>query len=129
MFLQTPRTPLCSAVKLFAEGMIPSLTAVLVEMVSPHLLLSPLFTLSLPREMRSLGWGSLLSLRSSACENNMYRRACINGAKCVHSQLVRSRRFSPVALLSICNSSLAARTEAHWTFRGSSVTFRKAPRV
>lgn len=34
-----------------------------------------------PRGMRSLGWGSLLSLRSSVYEKFVYVRACVNGAE------------------------------------------------
>lgn len=82
------------------------------------------------RDLRRLGWGSLLSLRSSVCEKFIYVRVCINGAEqCVHSQLVRSLRLPPVALLSTCMSSLAARTEAHQTFLGSSGTLGYGPRV
>lgn len=80
--------------------------------------------------MRSLGWGSLLSLRSSVCEKFIYVKVCINGAEQpAHGQLVRTLRLSPVALLSTCISSSATRTEAHQTFLGSSGTFRYGPRV
>lgn len=106
-------------------------------MVSQCLLLSPHFSLSLSlmvivfshlREI--LGWGSLLSLRSSVCEKFIDVKACISGAKQrVHGQLVCSLRLSLVALLSICISSLTTRTEAYRTFLGSRGTFGYGPRV